>query len=190
MKLNKILCFTLAVITMFLAIYLKELKILLFLIYLGILYILKLNQGLKFMFITFGFLAYFLGFQIHLYEIINWYDSFIHFIAGIYFSFISIYTLNKFKLFTKKNIIFNILFVILFVLAASVLWELIEFFIDKIFNLDMQDKITGVNDTMEDIIYAFLGSLSFNVMFYFEYKNNKFLIQNLINNMIGGSYGR
>lgn len=190
MKLNKILCFAFAVITMFLAIFLKDIKLLVFLIYLGILFILKLNSSLKFILITFGFLGYFLGFQVHLYKITNWYDIFVHFISGIYISLISIYILDKFKMFNKKNIIFNIVFITLFVLSISVLWEVIEYFVDNIFNSDMQRKATGVNDTMKDIICAFLGSLLFNVSFYYEYKNNKkLLIQNFINNMIGGSYG-
>jgi len=189
-KLNKVLSIILAVITIFLAVGLKDFKLLLFLIYILVLYIIKMNQSLKFVVLTFGFLGGFLGFLLHLYKVTTWYDTFIHFISGIYSSLVAIYILNKLKLYNKKNILFNILFIILFVLSISALWEVIEFILDKVFNSDMQRKSTGVNDTMKDIICALLGNILFDILFYFEYKyKNKLLIHKFVDNL-GGSYGR
>ena len=190
-KLNKMLSVILAVITIFLAVSLKDFKLLIFLIYILILYVIKMNQSLKFMALTFGFLGGFLGFLLHLYKVTTWYDTFIHFISGIYSSLVAIYILYKLKLYDKKNIIFNILFIILFSLSVSVLWEVFEFICDKIFDSDMQRKLTGVNDTMKDIICAVLGNILFDISFYFEYKyKNKLLIHKFIDNLNGGSYGR
>lgn len=189
-KLNKMLSVILAIITIFLAVCLKDFKLLLFLIYILILYVIKMNQSLKFIALTFIFLGGFLGFLLHLYKITTWYDTFIHFISGIYASLVAIYILNKFRLYDKKNILFNILFVILFSLSISALWEVIEFILDKIFNSDMQRKLTGVNDTMKDTICALLGNILFDISFYFEYKyKNNLLIHKFVDNMIGGSYG-
>lgn len=190
-KLNKMLSIILAVITIFLAVCLKDFKLLLFLIYIALLYIIKMNQSLKFVALTFGFLGGFLGFLLHLYKVTTWYDTFIHFISGIFVGLVAIYILNKFKLYDKNNILFNTLFIILFSLSVSALWEVIEFILDKIFNSDMQRKLTGVNDTMKDIICALLGNILFNITFYFEYKyKNKILIHKFVDNMTGGSYGR
>ena len=186
-QLNKILSWLFALITLFLAVYLKNILILWFLVYLVILNILKLNSSLKFIAIVYGFLACFLGFTIQLYKITTWYDTFIHFLAGIFISLIAIYVLDMLKMFNKKNIVFNMIFILLFVLGISAFWEMIEFTADNVVYSDMQRKITGVYDTMKDIIAAFVGTIMFNILFYCEYRNNrKNLLYKFIENMFGG----
>lgn len=186
-QLNKILSWLFALITVFLAVYLKNILVLWFFLYLGILYILKLNSSLKFIAIVYGFLAVFLGFTIQLYKITVWYDTFIHFLAGIFISLIAIYILDMLNMFNRKNVIFNVIFILLFVLGISAFWEMIEFTADNVVHSDMQRMATGVYDTMKDIIAAFIGTIMFDVIFYYEYKNNhKLLLRRFINNMIGG----
>lgn len=190
-KLNKILALLFIVIAVFCAIYFKDVKILAFLILIGLLFVLKMNHYLTFIVLIFGFLGYFLGFSLHLYKTLSWYDTFIHFTSGIFLGFISIYVLNLFKIFDKKKVLFNVIYVTLFVLAISSCWEIIEFTADNLVNSDMQRLATGVRDTMKDIISAFFGSILFNMWFYYEFtNNNKLLIYKFIDGMIGGSYGR
>lgn len=64
-----------------------------------------------------------------------------------------------------KKFIFSVFFCLIFVMGISGLWEIFEFSVDQLFGLDMQNVLyTGVRDTMEDMIIAFVGGI-----FYSEY---------------------
>ena len=89
--------------------------------------------------------------------------------------------LKKIKKF--DNIVFICLFIFIFSLATSGLWEVCEFTIDNLFNSDMQRRATGVYDTMKDIIVALFGNIIFILSYIFEYKNKKLLIRFLIDNL-------
>lgn len=105
---------------------------------------------------SFIFLSLFLGFVLNLYNIIWWYDILAHFLSGIFVFEIGLFILNKLNL--KTNFYFKIFFCLILVLGVSSLWEIFEFCIDQAFQTDMQNVIlTGVIDTMEDMIMALLG---------------------------------
>ena len=54
------------------------------------------------------------------------------------------------------------------------LWETFEFTCDKIFDKDAQRVLlTGVNDTMKDMIVAYIGSLVFILFYSYEYMYDK-----------------
>lgn len=175
-KLNNILSVIFLFITIFASIYLKDLKVLCFVFYLILINLLK-NPYLVFIGLTYGFIGIFLGFLLHFYKTIFWYDTFVHFLSGIYLSLIAIYVLNLFKMWSN-NKLFNVIFIVSFVLALSNLWEIVEFIIDIVFKSDMQRRATGVVDTMKDLISALLGTLLFNIVFYKKF------------NVFGGKYGK
>lgn len=135
----------------------------------------KENIWIDTIYIVFIFLAQVLGSVVGLYHSFNGYDKIVHTISGIVTSFLGIYIIFKFK--KSDNNIFNFVFVISISLSVALLWEVIEFSIDNIFNTDVQWVIkTGVNDTMTDMICALLGTLMFNLCYIFEQVNNKKLI--------------
>ena len=69
--------------------------------------------------------------------------------------------------------LFNILFIISFSLGIAALWEIFEYLASYYFNMDPQKVIlTGVTDTMGDIIVAFLGSILVSICYYFEHTSN------------------
>jgi hypothetical protein len=71
----------------------------------------------------------------------------------------------------NKNIFFDILFIISFALAIASLWEIFEYLDSFYFKADPQKVVmTGISDTMGDIIVAFLGSILVSICFYFENK--------------------
>ena len=112
----------------------------------------------KFIMISFVFVAQFLGVTCELYNSINYFDKFTHFLSGILTSLIALYLLKFYKI--KLNKIFVTVFIISITLAVASMWEIFEFTNSKLFYMDPQRVIkTGVNDTMYDIIVAFLGSI-------------------------------
>ncbi len=127
----------------------------------------KINDGLIFFYILFIFIAHFLGVTCELYNKIYWFDKFSHFISGILTSFVAIYILVKSK--CDKKILFNILFIISFSLAIAAFWEVFEYLASYYFNVDPQKVVmTGVTDTMGDIIVALLGTVLVSICYYYE----------------------
>ncbi|MBE6139134.1 MAG: DUF2238 domain-containing protein [Firmicutes bacterium] len=131
----------------------------------------KISEGINLIYIIFVFMAHFLGVICELYNYIYWFDKFVHFLSGVVTSFVAIYLLIKFK--KDKNMFFDILYIITLTLAIAALWEVFEYLSSYYFNLDPQKvALTGVSDTMGDIIVAFLGSILTSISYYFEIKYN------------------
>ena len=125
-------------------------------------------------YLIFMFLALYLGYFLNIYNIINGYDKFIHTLFGFV---TSLYALKILKVNKINNLKFNIIFIISFTLFASSMWEFAEFFSDKLFGNDDQGVVlTGVDDTMIDMIVAFLGSCIFCVGYVYEEKLKKNLL--------------
>ena len=122
----------------------------------------KIPAKLETIYLIFIILAYDLGSINRLYSKIYWFDTFNHFISGIISGIVAIWTLKNLKKYQSKDKIFNIIYIIAFTMMIASFWELIEFSIDNILNLDVQKvKTTGVNDTMKDIFCALLGGITF-----------------------------
>lgn len=172
-KINVFLAFILGFVVVFLSLLKKDITLLLFCLYLVLPFVFKIKPVITLIYLIFGFIAIFLGLQIHLYKTTSWFDIFSHFIWGIVSGLLALIALLKLKVFDKKNIIFTALFIFVFSLATSGLWEVAEFTIDNIFNQDMQRMATGVNDTMKDIIIALFGNITFIFFYCFEYRENK-----------------
>lgn len=129
----------------------------------------KISDSVKFIFLTFIFIAQLLGSIIHLYNLIPWFDSFTHFISGILTALFSLQILVLFNKYNPKNKVFNILFCIAFTIMVATLWELFEFSADRMFGYDAQKVLeTGVRDTMKDIVCASLGSILFLVCYIYD----------------------
>ena len=167
-KINHVLAIFLSIITLICFVKYKEITILLFLPYIALPFIFKLKDKYTIIYLVFGFIGLFNGFLLHFYKIISWYDTFTHFVWGIVAGILSLFYLDIFKI--KCNIIFKILFIIIFCLGLSAFWEVFEFTIDSIIGSDMQRRATGVFDTMKDIIAGLFGSILFAVSYLFKYK--------------------
>lgn len=109
-------------------------------------------------FIVFVFLAHFLGSILNFYNNIYFYDKLVHFLSGMVVSMIVIEFLVKNKRY-DENYIFNILFVLGMSFIIAGFWEYFEYTCDFIFKKDAQHVLTtGINDTMQDMIVATLGT--------------------------------
>ena len=105
------------------------------------------------------------------YSKIYWYDSFTHLLSGIFTAFMAPILLKWLNRYNKKDIVFNIIYIILVTLSVAVLWECVEFTIDKVLGMDTQKVLTtGVNDTMKDMICALFGCILYIMYYIYNYK--------------------
>lgn len=133
----------------------------------------KISIVIKTTYIVFIFIAQFLGVTVELYNHISWFDKFTHWLSGIITALLSLSLLSKFKLYNKKNVLFNIIWMISITLAIASLWECFEYGANILFGGDAQRvATTGVNDTMQDIIVAFIGSIIVSLIYSFECKTD------------------
>lgn len=133
----------------------------------------KIDNETKTVYIVFVFMAHFLGATCEIYNKIDSFDKFTHWLSGILTAYISILLMEYLKIYNKNSKIFNIIFIISFTLMIASLWEIFEFTSSICFNLDPQRvKATGVTDTMMDIIVAFLGSILYSIYYLFTQKKD------------------
>lgn len=133
----------------------------------------KIDDKLKLLYISFIFTAHFLGATLELYNKITYFDKITHTLSGVltaYGALLILYILGKYKI---KEKYFNTFFMICFTLSVAAFWEIFEYLANILFGGDAQRvMLTGVNDTMQDIIVAFLGSILVSLVHLF-YNNLK-----------------
>lgn len=131
----------------------------------------KITIKFEFIYLLFIFLAYFLGVIINIYDTISFYDTIMHFLTGIFGTYVAFYILNLINCYDKNKIILNVLFVLGFVSFISIAWEVFEYISSILFKVDPQKVIeTGVNDTMKDLMIAITGSI-ITCILYIKNKN-------------------
>lgn len=126
------------------------------------------NDKLVFIYYFYIFILMILGCLARFYSIYKYYDVFAHFMFGFVGSIVGLYLLNMFKI-EKKNIIFDIIFILSITLALASFWEIYEYIASIIVKDDIQlVSKTGVSDTMEDIIAALISSIIFIIAYIFK----------------------
>lgn len=137
--------------------------------------------------VLFAYAGVFLGGVGQFYLKYWWWDSMLHFLAGIglgFVGFLILYILYRNKKFTASAITI-VIFSFCFALSLGVLWEIFEFSIDTFFGENMQrardlcvnsnncDTRLGVVDTMTDLILDAFGALivSFSAYLYLQKKD-------------------
>ncbi len=129
----------------------------------------KLTPIVKFICILFVFCAHFLGATIEFYNEFAYYDKITHTISGILTALLAMLLLKQLDMYHENKIFFNILFIISVTLSVAVCWEFFEYFGNIFFGGDAQRVAkTGVNDTMQDMLVAFLGSIFVSILYYIE----------------------
>ncbi len=134
----------------------------------------RISDAMELVYIIFIILAQFFGSVVNLYNSVWWYDLFAHFLSGILTSVLALVVMDWFGVYKEKNKNFNALFIIAFTLMIASLWEFIEFESYVFLGMDVQHHLTtGVFDTMEDMLAAFLGSIMIFVSYLLEDKVSK-----------------
>lgn len=134
----------------------------------------KITDAMELVYIVFIILAQFLGSVVNLYNNVWWYDLFAHFLSGILTSILALVVMDYLGVYKEKNKGFNALFIISFTLMVASIWEFIEFGSFIFLKMDVQHHLTtGVFDTMEDMLVAFLGSIIVSISYLIENKVSK-----------------
>lgn len=129
----------------------------------------KITDDIEFVYLIFLILAFLFGSIMGGYSKIYWYDSFTHLLSGVFTAFMAPIILKWLNRYDKKDIVFNVIYIILVTLSVAVLWECTEFTIDKILGTDTQKVLTtGVNDTMKDMICALIGSILYSIYYLYS----------------------
>lgn len=122
-------------------------------------------------YLIFLFFSLFLGELCHFYLFFSWWDLLLHFFSGVLLFYASLEWF-RFSSQPKEQIHYASFLVLSILLALSLcsLWEIYEFLSDGIFGTNMQRFIssngtafvgrTALFDTMEDLIFDVLGSIS------------------------------
>lgn len=121
---------------------------------------LKISYTMELVYLLFIIFGHFIGSILGIYNEIPHYDKIMHTLSGVLTSFVALIVLNNINQYKFKNVIFNIVFMIVFSLAIAGIWEIFEFTNDILFQADAQRvAISGVDDTMLDMIVALFGSI-------------------------------
>ena len=133
----------------------------------------KITDAMEFTYVIFVILAQFLGSVVNLYnnDTTWWYDLFTHFSSGVLTTVLALVIMSWLGVYKEKNKWFNLLFMVSFTLMIASLWEFLEFGTDTFLGMNVQHSLeTGVRDTMEDMLIAFLGSIIVSVTYLLEEK--------------------
>lgn len=129
---------------------------------------------LRTIYLVFVFISHFLGSIVDFYHTFENYDKLMHFLSGILISIIAIYIMSLLNGYDKKRIVLNIIFMLGFTMLIASFWEMFEFINDNIFGKDAQNVLTtGVDDTMLDMIVAFIGSILVSILYTIEVKTKE-----------------
>ena len=131
---------------------------------------LKLDNSKIFLYYVFIFLADFLGCVVNLYNTISWFDSFVHFLSGIFTFILGLIIYEKIST-KKENKLLKVVFCLGIVAIIIVLWEIIEYTGDNLIGSNLQHVIdTGIKDTMTDMIVALLGGIISSIYIFIKNK--------------------
>lgn len=131
----------------------------------------KLSPIVKFTCILFVFCAHFLGATVEFYNEFSYYDKITHTISGILTALLAMLLLKQLGMYDENKIFFNVLFIISVTLSVAVCWEFFEYIANIFFGGDAQRVAkTGVNDTMQDMLVAFVGSIIVSDLYVIEEK--------------------
>ncbi len=102
--------------------------------------------------VIFAYFAVFLGSYLNFYEMINWWDTMLHFSSGILLGLVSIIIISLIittffgEIDNKKKLLIVSIIGMLASLSFAVFWEFYEYMIDLVFDWDMQRGLT-IDDT-------------------------------------------
>lgn len=117
----------------------------------------------------------FIGFSLYFgeirefYQVLWWWDSFLHGVFGIYAVILGIHLakgiIKKDKDITNMRFAtFIVIFAFCFSMTLGVIWEIFEFLADFFLKTDMLEN--GIEDTMSDLMINGTGALTTSLIFY------------------------
>ncbi len=158
--------------------------VLLFLpLYLRLIFKIQFPRTATSLFYLFLFLSIYLGNFIDLFNKFWWWDLLVHFSSGLLLGFLAMFFVNHLAKKGANSPIYVFLFVFCFSVALAGIWEIYEFMVDVILDMDMQHagELVGQSalfDTMFDLISSTLGAIiSALCCAVLTYKDKNFVLQ-------------
>lgn len=108
----------------------------------------------------------------------SWFDALLHFMSGIFFTFIA-YLLYCMATKKVKEDKINMKYILVFFIngvnaLVAVMWELYEYSLLVFLNIDAINHYSeGVRDAMNDFIVCIMGGLIITIMVLYANKSNK-----------------
>jgi hypothetical protein len=129
--------------------------------------------------VGFIFLSLFLGSAADLYYRFWWWDIVLHASSGVLMGiigFVTLFLMNETdRLPQRVKPGFLCFFGLTFAMFLAVLWEIVEFAVDKIApDINMQSNETGVDDTMQDLIVCLIGAIVVALMGWSYFKTGRY----------------
>jgi hypothetical protein len=135
---------------------------------------LYLPFALDFSIVLFLFCTLLLGQLLRFYQLVPWWDKFLHFQSGLLLSvtgFVLVYILNE----HEKSPLdlspgFLALFAVTFAITFGALWELWEYGIDILFHTyywQGGSAVSAIGDTMDDLLADTIGAIIVSTIGYF-----------------------
>ncbi len=113
-----------------------------------------------------------MGSMLDFYDKIEWWDLLMHILSGIILGIIGNVILNRNARKLKITKSFRFLFIVGIACIGGVVWEIFEFTVDLLFNLDTQlSNGSGISDTMWDLIMDLTGGVGAAIYFLMSKKN-------------------
>jgi len=114
----------------------------------------------------------FLGYSLGLYQRVPHFDKLLHFGSTVIISILSFMIYYSFYIIGRIRVGYGALFffIVLTALGLGAFWEILEFAVDRVFDLAMQD---GLEDTMFDLIFDCLGGMVAAVLGYVYIRKSK-----------------
>lgn len=131
----------------------------------------------RFLLYGFSFLAYVVGLAMQGYHFIPLYDKVMHTLSGAFGTFLGVvlfYILKHGRRVQQQDFPLVAIFSISASMAAAGLWEIGEYLVGLFFPCDPQQvALTGVSDTMQDMIVCLVGSLLWLPFLFRYYRKQK-----------------
>lgn len=132
---------------------------------------LKINIPIfyEYIFLLFILLSTGFGSMLDFYVIIPYWDIILHTLSGFILAMIPLYFLVHYKI--ELPMYTKIILIFLVSMGFASLWEMFEFGIDNLLNIDSQkNELEGVIDTMIDICCHSLGSIILLIIYFVDNK--------------------
>lgn len=111
------------------------------------------------------------------YESFFWFDMMMHFLGGVAGGLFLVWAFNKTYLIWReeKNLLKIVLLNSLLFLIVAVLWEIMEFSLQDIFNIG--HALATLPDSISDVLCGLIGNFVALVYFFVKYSGNRNLFK-------------
>lgn len=138
--------------------------------------------SLTLFFYIFIFFAYIVGMVFYGFTLIPLFDKLVHLLSGVLFGLLGLdvfYLMKDERIIKKEDCLGAFYHCISFAALSAVVWEMYEYFINFALHNDPQRVLlTGVNDTMQDMIACLIGAglFSISILIFFKKGKKSFLL--------------